>query len=715
MSANSLKEFFDPQSIAIIGASKDLTSISGKPMKNLLHHKYMGQIYPVNPRYEEIEGVKCYSSILDIPGKVDLALIAVSASRLLSILEECIQKEVYNILLFSSGFAEIGESGRKIQDAVAKLAKDNGVRIIGPNSVGCLNVKESIPMGFATSLEAENGFKRGNIGLVSQSGALGFSVFGLAQEEELGFTYVVNTGNEMDVTTIDTMEFMLEDEETTVVAAYMEGVPNGQQLIQVAKRAKELKKPLIILKTGKSEIGKEAVSSHTASLAGSEEMFEVIAKQYGILTVKDIDEMIDVMKIVSRRKWANGRKLVTVSNSGAAGIAMADFSEEFGLSLEPLQGKTKEVIEATIPSYGSALNPIDITAQALKEQHIFTETLETLVKDDNTDIIVIQTTFGGALGEEICRKVAEIDKREEKPIIVTVTGTEELTGKGRKVLRESGVPVYKTTYDTMVAVKHLADLSEFYHRENQAIVLSPEVLNMKAEDNRTAVWTEEKSKALLKQLAITVPLNAVAESYQEVEQVIADLNFPLVAKVISEDILHKTDAGGVKLNIQNADEAKQAFEEIVASSKKYKEAARVTGVLFEEMLVEKGVEMFIGIKRDPQFGNFIVCGLGGIFIEVLKDISIRHLPIDKADALSMVEELKGYALLQGTRGSGKADIEAFVEALVKISSFVYIQKDNLKEMDINPVIVLSEGKGIVALDGLLVWDNVEAPDLVVNP
>src|SRR5690606_37013221 len=285
--------------------------------------------------------------------------------------------------------------------------------------------------------------------------------------------------NEMDVTTIDTMEFMLEDEETTVVAAYMEGVPNGQQLIQVAKRAKELKKPLIILKTGKSEIGKEAVSSHTASLAGSEEMFEVIAKQYGILTVKDIDEMIDVMKIVSRRKWANGRKLVTVSNSGAAGIAMADFSEEFGLSLEPLQGKTKEVIEATIPSYGSALNPIEITAQALKEQHIFTETLETLVKDDNTDIVVIQTTFGGALGEEICRKVAEIDKREEKPIIVTVTGTEKLTGKERKVLRESGVPVYKTTYDTMVAIKHLADLSEFYHRESQAIVLSPEVLNMK--------------------------------------------------------------------------------------------------------------------------------------------------------------------------------------------------------------------------------------------
>lgn len=714
MPAKTLKEFFHPQSIAIIGASEDFTTISGKPMKNLLRNEYKGAIYPVNPRYDEIKGIKCYDSILKVPGEVDLAMIAVSAARLISILEQCIEKNVQNILLFSSGFAEIGESGRKIQDKVAKMAQENNIRIIGPNSVGCLNVKDSLPMGFATSLEAENGFKTGNIGLVSQSGALGFSVFGLAQEEDLGFTYVVNTGNEMDVTTIDTMEFMLEDKDTTVIAAYMEGVPNGQQLINVAKRAKELQKPLIILKTGKSEIGKEAVSSHTASLAGSEEMFQVIAKQYGIITVKDIDEMIDVLKIVSRRKWAAGKKLVTVSNSGAAGIAMADLSEEFGLLLEPLKGETKEKIEATIPSYGSALNPIDITAQALKEQHIFTDTLETLVKDDNTDIIIIQTTFGGALGEQICRKVAEIDKREAKPIIVTVTGTEELTGKGRKVLREYGVPVYKTTYDTMVAVKHLSNLSAFYQTE--AVTESPDRVTEEAakKEPKAGVWTEEKSKQLLRELGINVPESAVVQSLAEVEQQIDGLTFPLVAKIISPDILHKTDAGGVKLNIQNTEEAKKAFNQILESGKKYKEGARIEGVLFEEMLDKKGVEMFIGVKKDPQFGSFLVCGLGGIFIEVFKDVSIRHIPIDRKGAKSMVEELKGYALMQGTRGSKKADIDAFTDALVKIADFVQQHNGDLQEMDINPLVVLEEGQGIMALDGLLVWNETKQADLVAN-
>lgn len=714
MSTRELKDFFHPKSIAIIGASADFTTISGKPMKNLIHSNFKGEIFPVNPRYDAIEGYKCFDSILDIPGKVDLAMIAVSASRLISIMNECISKNVKNILLFSSGFAEIGESGKEIQNEVAKMAQENDIRIIGPNSVGCLNVKDGIPMGFATSMEAENGFVRGNIGLASQSGALGFSVFGLAQEENLGFTYVINTGNEMDVSTVDSIEFMLEDDETTVIAAYMEGIPNGQHLITVAKRAKLLKKPLIILKAGKSAIGKEAASSHTASLAGSEEMFQVIAKQYGIITVKDIDEMIDVMKIVSRRKWANGRKVVTISNSGAAGIAMADFSEEFGLILEPLQGETKEKIDATIPSYGSALNPIDVTAQALKEQHILTETVETLVKDDNTDIIVIQTTFGGVLGEQICRKIVEIDKREEKPIIVTVTGTEELTGKGRQVLRENGVPVYKTTYDTMLAVKHLAELSEFYQKETNLSSPVTHAYKLENEQAKTRVWTEVESKILLKQLDIRVPGNTEIQSVGQIDSYVKGLKFPLVAKIISKDILHKTDAGGVKLGIQNIDEAKQAFMDIMEAGKNYNPNAHIQGVLLEEMLDKNGVEMFIGVKSDQQFGSFLVCGLGGIFIEVLKDISIRHIPITNEEANTMVKELKGYPMLLGTRGQKRFDIEEFVGALVKISDYVDQQNGTLKEMDINPVVVLKEGEGIIALDGLFVWDEVESAYLVSN-
>ncbi|PIC62737.1 hypothetical protein CSV79_15420 [Sporosarcina sp. P13] len=715
MNNKDLKEFFYPKSIAIIGASKDLTSISGKPLNNLLQTNFKGDIYPVNPRYDEIEGLKCYDSILKIPGKVDLALIAVSASRLVSIMSECIKKDVHNILLFSSGFAEVGEDGKGIQDKVAKMALENNIRIIGPNSVGCINVKDSVPMGFATSMESSKGYKHGNIGLVSQSGALGFSVFGMAQEKDLGFTYVVNTGNEMGVTTLDTMEFMLEDEDTLVIGAYMEGIPDGMQLIKIAKSAKELKKPLIILKSGKSAIGKEAALSHTASLAGSEETFQVIAKQYGIITVKDIDEMIDVMQIVSRRKWTNGSKIATVSNSGAAGIAMADSCEEFDLKLEPLQGETKKKIEAIIPSYGSALNPIDVTAQALKEQHIITDTVEALAKDKNTDVIIIQTTFGGELGEQICRKLVEIDKKETKPIIVTVTGTKELTGKGRDVLRKAGVPVYKTTYDTMLAVKHLVNVSEYYNEKKTILSsLTANDNSLLIQEYSTHIWTEEKSKKLLKQLGINIPENVMIQSVEEIDQHVKGLCFPLVAKVVSKDILHKTDAGGVKLGIQNIQEAKQSFHEILESSKNFKLDAHVDGVLFEEMLNKNGVEMFIGIKNDSQFGSLLVCGLGGIFIEVLKDISIRHIPIDKEAAESMVKELKGYPMLLGTRGQKRSDIESFTDALVKVSDFVHQQNGTLREMDINPVVVLNQGEGIMALDGLIVWDEMAFPTSVLN-
>ncbi len=713
MPMKDLKKFFHPESIAIIGASANFSSISGKPVKILLQHNFPGDIYPVNPRYEEIGGLKCYPSVLDVPGQIDLAIVAVSASRLMSIVKDCIAKKVRNLLLFSSGFAEIGESGRKIQDEVAQLAKANNIRIIGPNSAGCLNVKDSIPMSFATTLESAERFQSGNVGFVSQSGALGFSVFGLAQERDLGFTYIINTGNEMDITTLDSMEFMLEDKDTTVIAGYMEGVPDGKQLIRVAKRAKALKKPLIILKSGTSALGKEAALSHTASLAGSEETFQVIAKQYGLIMVKDIDEMIDAMQIFSGGKVAKGNRLATISNSGAEGIKMADFSEQFNIQLKPLQGETKKKVEAIIPAYGSALNPIDVTAQALTEQHIIPDTVEALAKSDEVDVIVVQTTFGGELGVQICQQIVELDKKVDKPIVVAVTGTEQHCGKGRRVLRQNGVPAYVTTYDTMVAVKHLMDAGEFHDLPIVAEErLSEDPIQLVQDEYKTHIWTEEKVKEILAQLKVKVPKSIVIRSIDDIEKHTGDLQFPLVAKVLSDEILHKTDAGGVKLDIQNVEEAKRAFHAIIESGKKYKADAQIEGVLLEEMLQEQGVEMFIGIKNDSQFGSFIVCGLGGIFIEVLKDVSIRHIPIQKEDAYSMLEELQGYPMLLGTRGQEKLDIDALAEALVSISDFVQAQNGTLQEMDINPVVVLKEGDGIIALDGLMIWDEVKSTTLV---
>ncbi|MBX9973618.1 acetate--CoA ligase family protein [Cytobacillus firmus] len=697
----AIERFLNPKSIAIVGVSSDFSSISGKPLKNLLLHKYKGYIYPVNPKYKEIEGIPCYSSILDIPGDVDVALIAVSSKRMLQIIEDCKKKKVRNLILFGSGFAEVGEEGRQLQEKVLEKAREAGIHIIGPNCVGLLNVKESIPLGFATSFETEKGFHSGNVGFASQSGATGFSLFGLAQEEGIGFSYIVNTGNQMDIHSFDCMEYMLEDEDTSVVAGYLEGIPDGEMLIEISKSSKELDKPLILLKAGRSELGRRAALSHTASLTGSEETFQAIAKQHGIITVNDIDDMIDAMKVFSRGKRVKGNRIVTISNSGAAGIAMADYSEPLGLEMVRLTGETEAKIKSIIPPYGSALNPIDVTAQALKEQHILTDTLELLIKDDQVDAIVFQTTFGGELGKKICQKIAEIDQKTDKPILVTLTGTSELTGEGRTILRNAKVPVYPTTYKTMLSLKYLVDFSMFNKKKNAEFLSTANLNNVK--EDMYGIWTEDRVKQELKTLRIRVPNGIVIKDRKQLEEIKENLNYPLVCKIVSSDIMHKTDAGGVEVNILNPVQLERAYGEILKAVTQYAPNARIDGVLVEEMIEEKGIEMFIGVKQDPQFGSLIVCGLGGIFIEVLKDVSIRKAPVHLNEAHEMLKELKGYPLLEGVRGEKPRDIAAFAEVLSKISQYASQNNGQISEMDINPVWVFEEGKGIAALDGVIVW------------
>ncbi|MEW9677839.1 acetate--CoA ligase family protein [Lentibacillus sp. L22] len=700
----ALQQMLNPESVAIVGVSKDFTSISGKPLKNLIRHRFKGEIYPVNPKYDEIEGFTCYSSLLDIPGEVDVALIAVSHKRMLQILDECVQKEIYHLILFGSGFAEVGEGGKQLQEEVLERASKVGIHILGPNCIGLLNVKENIPLGFATSFETDAGFRSGNVGFASQSGALGFSLFGLAQEESIGFSYVVNTGNQMDVHTLDCMEYMLEDDDTDVVAGYLEGIPDGEMLIQLSKRAKQLGKPLILLKAGRSNLGKQAAMSHTASLTGSEVTFQAIAKQYGLVTVNDVDDMIDAMKIFARSKKAKGNRVVTVSNSGAAGIAMADYSEPLGLELTRLSRQTKTKIEKVIPPYGSALNPIDITAQALKEQDILTDTLEVLIDDDQVDVIVVQTTFGGELGKKICNKVAEIDQKTDKPIVVTITGTNELTGKGRAILQNKGVPVYTTSYKTMLAIKYLVDFTTFCNKDDIVPSNQTFIIN-EGKEGIKGVWTEERVKQELSSLGIRAAQGTVIKDYNHLESAKDNLPYPVVGKIISDDVLHKTDAGGVKINIQNSKELEEACEEILSSVKKNIPDAHIEGILVEEMIQDDGLEMFIGVKEDPEFGSLIVCGLGGIFIEVLKDVSIRKVPINRDEAYAMLRELKGYPMLEGVRGENHKDIHALTEALVRISEFASHYNGKIQEMDINPIRVFEEGKGIAALDGIIIWKD----------
>jgi len=705
MKPEIIQAFLYPTSIAIIGASQDASSIGGKPLRNLINHQYKGKIYPVNPKYEQINGIFCYKSVTDIPGKVDVALVAVAAGRILRTIEECAEKGIHHLILFGSGFAESGESGRVLQEEVVEMSKKNGIHLLGPNSIGCLNVRERIPMGFSTSFESTTAFVTGNSGFASQSGALGFSLFGMAQDEQIGFSYIINTGNQVDINVLDCIEFMQQDPHTTITAAYIEGIPNGEQLIELAQQSIKLDKPLLVLKAGRSELGKQAALSHTASLAGSELAFDAISKQYGLITVNDIDDMIDAMKIFSPGKRAKGPRIASVSNSGATGITIADYCEQIGLDLLKLSNETLEKIKEVIPAYGSPVNPIDITAQALKEQGILTDTLNILVNDDQVDAIVVHTTFGGTLGKRVCEKIAAIDRKTDKPIIVILTGTKELMKPGLEVIQSEGMPVYQTAYKAMAAIKHLVTFSDKVSRSDDNQKLKERELNIPVCKPNKTIWNEYQVKPLLKEIGIDVPAGTLLSNRSQADQLTESLRYPVVCKVIADGILHKTDVGGVRINITNESDFYKAYDTILDSVKSQKPNAEIEGILVEEMITGKGVEMFIGIKKDPQFGPLIVCGLGGIYIEVLKDISIRRAPIDKTEAFSMLTELKGYPLLEGTRGGKRADIDAMAAALVRLSHFAFMNRELLTEMDINPILVLEEGKGAIALDGMIVWKN----------
>ncbi len=695
-----LDRLYHPRSIAIVGVSRDFTTIGGKPLRNLIGHGYEGDIYPVNPRYEEVSGYPCYPSLSEVPGEVDVVLVAVSQARTVQVLEECAQKGAGFVMLFGAGFAEAGEAGEEAQREVVELARRSGIRLLGPNCIGCLNARDGIPMGFSTSFESE-GFLAGPVALTSQSGAFGYSLFALAQEEGVGFSYVANTGNQADLDTLDFMSFMLEDESSKTVAGYLESIPDGDRLIRLAGRGGELEKPLVLLKAGRSALGEKAALSHTASLTGSDRAFRAVAEQYGIVSVNDIEDMVDAMKVFSRRKWAGGRRVAVVTTSGASGILLADYCEDLGLEMNPLQRSTRERIEEIIPSYGSAMNPVDLTAQALNERDIFREALRTLAGDEQVDAVVVATTFGRELLKSMCLDLAEVDRATGKPILTALTGSGDIITPGKQVLEAAGVPVYVSPYRTVKALSYLVRFSEFL-REKPGSEEGVEPADPPVAEPGT-VWTEERVKEHLSRLGVCVPEGRLLHSREEVESSAGELRYPVVAKVVSPEIPHKTEAGAVRPGIAGPEDLRLAYEEVLGSAGRYAPEASVTGVLVEEMVGGEGVEVFIGVSTDPQFGPLVVCGLGGIFAEVLEDTSIRRAPVGIEEARRMVSELKGYPLLAGVRGGAKMDVEAFARAVTEVSRFASRNRRRLREMDVNPVKVLPQGQGIVALDGMAFW------------
>lgn len=708
-SNNDLRYFLSPRSIAIIGASENFASISGKPLHFLIEHDYKGRVFPVNPKYDTLGGLKCYKSVLDIPEPVDLALLAVNFRQILPALKQCVEKKVKFATIFASGFAESGEEGRIMQQQIAELAKESGMRICGPNCQGSVSLKDRAIGGFSASLGVKP-LKIGPIGYVTQSGALGYSIFSLAQEAGVGFSYVASTGNEVDLHTLDFMEFILEDAGTKMIISYLEGIKDGKQFARLADRALELGKPIVTLKAGRSEVGQKAASSHTASLTGSDAVCDAFFRQKGIIRAHDIEDMIDIAALMQQiPALPEGKGIGLITTSGGGGILMADEASDLKLDIPELDPETRKIIMEVIPPYGSALNPVDVTAQVINKAEDFMKVLQVIIANPQIHaLVIVITQITGEQGRQMAQDIVKISKLTQKPITVAWTTGDLLVRDQLKILSEGGVQFYKSPVRAVRAMGALMKYSVFRKDVLTRTKADPEKkLTGKMRESSISFLTdknhsltEHEGKELLALYGIPVTKEEIATSGEQVVSIAENIGYPVALKINSPDILHKTEAGGLKLNIKDKKELVSAFNEILKNARNYNPKAQINGVLVQEM-VSGGIEVIVGVNNNPQFGPVVMFGLGGIFVEILKDVSMRVAPLSTEDAMEMIKEIKGFKVLTGARGRAKADIQAIADVLVNVSRMALDLEDQIAELDINPLLVMPEGKGVRVADALV--------------
>lgn len=716
MPATTLQRFFNPRSIAVIGASQDIRTINGKPLHYLQRHGFPGRLYPVNPKYAEIAGLACHPDLRAIEDDVDLALIAVNYKLVPAMIAQCAAKQVPFVTIFSSGFAEAGEEGRRVQREVADLAARGGIRICGPNCQGAVDLFHATAAAFSASLDPAP-FLRGPVGFVTQSGALGYSIFNMAQESGIGFSHVVSTGNEMDLDAADFMDFMLEDDNTRMVFAYLEGIRDGAKFMRLADKARQAGKPLAVLKVGRSETGSRAAASHTAALTGSDEVFDAFARQKGIIRVDDIEEFIDLAEALKgRAPLPRGRGLGIASISGGGGVLCADTAEAGGLAVVALRPETSATIARNIPSFGSPVNPVDLTAQAINTADGFANVIQAMLADPGVDgLVVVITMIVGEPGLRMARDLVRLVREAEKPIVVAWTAGPALMREPFAVLREGGVPLY---HSPVRAVRALGRWMRYGAERGRRPLAGPAgpgaaegppPLGAGVRDllaGAAGALTERHSKQLLGAFGIAGSRERLARTREEARAAGEALGLPVAMKIDSPDILHKTEARAIRLNLADPRQLAEAFDEIVANARAHAPTARINGVLVQEM-IPPGVEAIVGMNRDPQFGPVVMFGLGGIFVEILKDVSLRIAPLALDDALGMIREVRGYPLLAGARGRAKADIPALAQALVDVSRMALALGPRLGQLDINPLIVLPEGQGVRAADALVILSGGE--------
>ena len=699
---SNLRQFLAPKSIAILGASASVGSMGWRVVNNLKEMGFEGEVYPINPKADEILGYKVYQNILDINAPIDLAYCALAAGKTVEAFEQCEQAGVKFIIVISSGFAEIGEEGAKIQQYMTDFAKRTGIRILGPNCQGAINFLDKVAMSISSALNM--GYIAGSIGIISQSGSTGHGIFNIAMERGLGLAYLATTGNEADLSSLDFIEYMLDDPRVNVIVSYMEGTKDIKRLFALGQKSLQIGKPIVVLKPGKSELAQKAITSHTAALAASDRLYAATLKQAGIIRVNDIDELLDAAYIFADLKIRpKGNRVAISSTAGGAAVMLTDACAELGMDVPELQTETAAKLTEVLPVFATAQNPLDMTAQVINNSDNFTKLCTALADDPSIDILIIGIGMNvGKDSEKRGNLVYQVAEQLDKPMLVAwVTGPQS-SGLGQQILREHNIPVFHNPYRTAKALSHVV---QFEAARNKQEANDKTKMSFNTTSNLfppgQIVLAEFEAKKFMAANGFTVTGERVVQTAEEAIATANEFGYPVVLKINSPQILHKTEAGGVKLNLSTADEVASAFEQILTNVKAYNPEAEIEGILVQEM-VTSGEEVILGSTFDPQFGPMIMFGLGGIYVEIAKDVAFRMPPISKTEAMEMITETKmAYAVLKGARGKVPSDIDALCETISRFSHLVAAMEDDV-EIDLNPIVVLPAGKGVKIVDALII-------------
>jgi acetate---CoA ligase (ADP-forming) len=698
---HKLRSFFWPRSIAVLGASPDIHRIRGRLLRQLRENDFPGRILPINPSYQEIDGLRCYPSIAAVGEAVDLALVAIPAAGVAAALAECAAAGVRNTLIISSGFAEEGGAAGEMQAALVEVTRRTGIRACGPNCEGYFNALGRVATTFSPTVETRADANQvlvsdKRIGVIAQSGGIGFALFNRGKAAGIGFSYVISTGNEVDLTMADFLDYMVEDEQTDAVMLFCEAVRDGPGFVAALAKARRKGKPIIAIKVGRSAAGTRAAASHTASLSGSYTAYRAVFERYGVIEAEDADEAVAIAGVVLTCPLPNGRRAGIITPSGGGGAWMADTLSAHGLVVPALSAATQAKLRTVMPSYGASGNPVDVTAQGSHTGAAMMTAMETLADADELDLLVLITSLTSETRVSLdAARVRAVAARCGKPM--TVWTYTLPSAFGREQAAGCGLFVHSDLRNVGVAMGKLAGFAEAMSHPLPAPFVATEVPRLPAELPR--VLPEMLAKQVL---SAWLPRQheTLAHSAPEAAHFAAALGFPVALKIQSADLPHKTEAGGVRLGLADRTAVETAYGAILDAARQHKPDAQIDGVLVQRM-APKGHELVIGMVNDATFGPIMMVGLGGTAVELLGDVVHRPAPLDAAEAVAMICALRSAPLLQGFRGAPPIDLAPAAELIARLSQAAIAYRGEILEMEFNPVILHADGSGLTIADALV--------------